>query len=220
MIEKKHLFDETIIRAYDIRGIYNKTLFDLDAKIIGNLFGLKLGINENVNIAYDGRLSSESLKNNLIEGLLEVGVNVTEIGLCPTPLLYFSCVKNNSSGGIMVTGSHNPKNYNGFKFVQNNMPFYGNDLKELSERAKKFSFKKKRGDKTYKCFKDEYIKRIFKGINLKNELKIVWDSGNGAAGELMSMIAKKISDENFLLYEKVDGNFPNHHPDPSDPKKI
>jgi len=220
LIDKKHSFNKTIIRAYDIRGIYNKTLFDLDAKIIGNLFGLKVGKNKNINIAYDGRVSSESLKNNLIHGLLEVGVNVTEIGLSPTPLLYFSCVKNNASGGIMVTGSHNPKDHNGFKFVLNNMPFYGDDLIKLSEDAKDFSFKSKKGIKFNQCFKDEYINRIFKGINLKNKHKIAWDAGNGVAGELMSKIAKKINSQNFLLFEKIDGNFPNHHPDPSNPKNL
>jgi phosphomannomutase len=220
LIDKKHLFNKTIIRSYDIRGIYNKTLFDLDAKIIGNLFGLKVGKNQNVNIAYDGRLSSESLKNKLVEGLLEVGVNVTEIGLSPTPLLYFSCIKNKAAGGVMITGSHNPKHHNGFKFVFNNMPFYGDDLIKLSEKAKGFSFKRNRGKKFKQCFKDEYINRIFKGINLKNKHRIAWDAGNGVAGELMSKIAKKINNQNFLLFENVDGNFPNHHPDPSNPKNL
>ena len=220
MIDKKHLFNKTIIRSYDIRGIYNKTLFDLDAKIIGNLFGLKVGKNQNVNIAYDGRLSSESLKNKLVEGLLEVGVNVTEIGLSPTPLLYFSCIKNKAAGGVMITGSHNPKHHNGFKFVFNNMPFYGDDLIKLSEKAKGFSFKRNRGKKFKHCFKDKYINRIFKGINLKNKHRIAWDAGNGVAGELMSKIAKKINNQNFLLFENVDGNFPNHHPDPSNPKNL
>ena len=220
LINKTHSFDKTIIRAYDIRGIYNKTLFDLDAKIIGNLFGLKIGVNKNVNIACDGRISSESLKNNLIEGLLEVGANVTDIGLGPTPLLYFSCVKNNASGGIMITGSHNPKDHNGFKFVLNNMPFYGDDLIELSENSKKFSFKSANGKRTYECFKNDYMNRIFEGTDLKKKLKIAWDAGNGVAGELMSQIAKKINTQNFLLFENVDGNFPNHHPDPSDPKNL
>ena len=220
MIDKKHSFNKTIIRSYDIRGIYNKTLFDLDAKIIGNLFGLKVGKNKNVNIAYDGRLSSVSLKNELVEGLLEVGVNVTEIGLSPTPLLYFSCIKNNAAGGVMITGSHNPKHHNGFKFVFNNMPFYGDDLIKLSEKAKGFSFKRNRGKKFTQCFKHEYINRIFKGINLKNKYRIAWDAGNGVAGELMSEIAKKINNQNFLLFENVDGNFPNHHPDPSNPKNL
>jgi phosphomannomutase len=220
LIDKKHLFNKTIIRSYDIRGIYNKTLFDLDAKIIGNLFGLKVGKNKNVNIAYDGRLSSVSLKNELVDGLLEVGVNVTEIGLSPTPLLYFSCIKNNAAGGVMITGSHNPKHHNGFKFVFNNMPFYGDDLIKLSEKAKGFSFKRNRGKKIKQCFKDEYINRIFKGINLKNKYRIAWDAGNGVAGELMSKIAKKINNQNFLLFENVDGNFPNHHPDPSNPNNL
>jgi phosphomannomutase len=120
----------------------------------------------------------------------------------------------------MITGSHNPKHHNGFKFVFNNMPFYGDDLIKLSEKAKGFSFKRNRGKKFKQCFKDEYINRIFKGINLKNKHRIAWDAGNGVAGELMSKIAKKINNQNFLLFENVDGNFPNHHPDPSNPKNL
>lgn len=220
MINKTHFFEETIIRAYDIRGIYNKTIFDLDAKIIGNLFGLRIGKNKKVNVCYDGRLSSEDLKKNLIDGLLEVGVDVCEIGLGPTPLLYYSCYENKAAGGVMVTGSHNPKDHNGFKFVLNNMPFYGEDLILLSKKAMDFFFKSQKGKLTYKNFKKTYLDRIFKGINLKKKFKIVWDSGNGSAGELMSKIAKKINSDNELLYETIDGNFPNHHPDPSNPKNL
>ena len=172
MINKTHFFEETIIRAYDIRGIYNKTIFDLDAKIIGNLFGLRIGKNKKVNVCYDGRLSSEDLKKNLIDGLLEVGVDVCEIGLGPTPLLYYSCYENKAAGGVMVTGSHNPKDHNGFKFVLNNMPFYGEDLILLSKKAMDFFFKSQKGKLTYKNFKKTYLDRIFKGINLKKNSKL------------------------------------------------
>ena len=108
-----HLFDDSIIRSYDIRGVFNKTLFEKDAKVIGQLFGLEVGKNKKINVGYDGRKSSEPLKDSLIEGILESGADVCEIGLVPTPLLYFSSISNNSRGGVMVTGSHNPKNYNG-----------------------------------------------------------------------------------------------------------
>ena len=149
-----------------------------------------------------------------------MGVDVCEIGLGPTPLLYYSCYENKAAGGVMVTGSHNPKDHNGFKFVLNNMPFYGEDLILLSKKAMDFFFKSQKGKLTYKNFKKTYLDRIFKGINLKKKFKIVWDSGNGSAGELMSKIAKKINSDNELLYETIDGNFPNHHPDPSNPKNL
>ena len=113
--EKSHLFHNTIIREYDIRGVYNETLFDNDAEILGNLFGLEVGKNKTVNVGYDGRLSSDKLRKNLIKGLIDSGVNVNEIGLVPTPLLYYSCFELVADGGIIVTGSHNPKNHNGFK---------------------------------------------------------------------------------------------------------
>ena len=113
----KHNFNNDIIRAYDIRGTYGKTLFNLDAEILGNIFGMTVGFNKTVNVCFDGRKSSLDLKENLINGLINVGVNVNEIGLGPTPLMYFSCFHTKSDAGVMVTGSHNPKDHNGFKFV-------------------------------------------------------------------------------------------------------
>ncbi len=220
MIKKKHFFNKTIVRAYDIRGIYNQTLFDNDAKAIGNIFGLKVGSGKTVNIGYDGRSSSKALKNSLISGLIEVGVNINEIGLVPTPLLYFSCYKSNAIGGIMVTGSHNPKDHNGFKFVYKNGPFYGEDLIEMSNTAQHYTFKEGKGNLEFKNYDDQYLERIFKSVKLKNKFRIAWDSGNGSAGKIMSFIANKINNENYLLFESIDGNFPNHHPDPSDPKNL
>ena len=115
------------------------------------MFGLKVGRGKTVNIAYDGRKSSLKLKENLIDGLMEVGTNVNEIGLGPTPMLYYSCAEMNVGSGIIVTGSHNPKTHNGFKIVYNNSPFFGEDLQILKKKAENFEFK------TVKAKKEQLI---------------------------------------------------------------
>ena len=167
--EKFHSFHSSIIREYDIRGVYNETLFEKDAEILGNLFGSEVGINKTVNVGYDGRLSSINLKKNLIKGLVDSGVNVNEIGLVPTPLLYYSCFELGADGGIIVTGSHNPKSHNGFKLVLNNKPFFGENLIELSKKAKKFHFKKMNGSiKTFSLM-NQYVKRLIKNFNQKKK---------------------------------------------------
>ena len=215
-----HFFDETIIREYDIRGIYENTLFDIDAKVLGNLFGLKLGEGSSINIAYDGRISSKNLKENLIKGLLETGVNVNEIGLAPTPMLYYSCAEMDVSSGIIVTGSHNPKTHNGFKIVYNNLPFFGDDLKELKEKAKNFEFRKISAQRKKVDVKKRYLSRLIKGFVQTKKINIVWDAGNGSAGEMMTNLSNLFYGKKIILFEKIDGNFPNHHPDPSDPKNL
>ncbi len=217
---KFHSFHNTIIREYDIRGIYNETLFDKDAEILGNLFGLEVGINKTVNVGYDGRLSSNNLKKKLIQGLIDSGVNVNEIGLVPTPLLYFSCFELVSDGGIIVTGSHNPKNHNGFKIVLNNKPFFGENLVELSKKAEKFNIKKMNGSVKVFSLINKYLKTLVKNFNQKKKINIIWDSGNGAAGEVMKALAKSIDGKYELLFDEIDGTFPNHHPDPSDPQNL
>ena len=216
----KHFFDDSIIRSYDIRGIFNKTLFEKDAKVIGQLFGLEVGKNKKINVGYDGRKSSEPLKDSLIEGILESGADVCEIGLVPTPLLYFSSISNNSRGGIMVTGSHNPKNYNGFKFILDGLPFYGEDLINFKKRAQNFLLEKNIGKKEKVNFESEYLKNIFNNFSQGRKLNIVWDSGNGSAGKVMEEISGKIKGQQKLLFKEIDGNFPNHHPDPSDPENL
>ena len=167
----KHFFDDSIIRSYDIRGIFNKTLFEKDAKVIGQLFGLVVGKNKKINVGYDGRKSSEPLKDSLIEGILESGADVCEIGLVPTPLLYFSTISNNSRGGVMVTGSHNPKNYNGFKFILDGLPFYGEDLINFKKRAQNFLLEKNKGKKEKVNFESEYLKNIFNNFSQGKKLK-------------------------------------------------
>ncbi len=216
----KYKFNESIVRSYDIRGIFNETLFSEDARVIGQLFGLEVGEGKTVNIGYDGRHSSKELKENLIIGLLEVGVNVCEIGLVPTPVLYFSCVHNLSSGGVMVTGSHNPKEYNGFKFVLNNLPFYGEQLKSLENKALDFSFEKKLGKREKVDLQAEYLKKIFQNFNQKKNINVVWDCGNGSTGNVLSYLVKRIKGKQKLIFSEIDGDFPNHHPDPSEKKNL
>ena len=220
MVNISHSFDNSIIRSYDIRGVFNKTLFEEDARVIGQLFGLKVGKNKTVNIGYDGRHSSNPLKESLIDGILESGANVCEIGLVPTPLLYYSCFENKSEAGVMVTGSHNPKDYNGFKFVLKNLPFYGADLIELALRAKNFSLKGILGNRFKHNFVDNYLNKIFSNFSQQKKINIVWDAGNGSAGEVMDLLSKRINGKQKLLFKEIDGNFPNHHPDPSDSKNL
>ena len=168
---KFHSFHNTIIREYDIRGVYNETLFDKDAEILGNLFGQEVGVNKTVNVGFDGRLSSINLKKKLVKGLVDSGVNVNEIGLVPTPLLYYSCFELIADGGIIVTGSHNPKDHNGFKIVLNNKPFFGTELVELSKKAEKFNFNKMNGLVKDVNLIDEYVKRLIKNFNQKKKNK-------------------------------------------------
>ena len=216
----KYTFNKSIIRSYDVRGIFNKTLHLKDARIIGNLMGIKVGENNNINVGYDGRNSSKPLSKSLIKGILETGANVFNIGLVPTPTLYYSCIYTNSKAGIMITGSHNPKEYNGFKILFKNMPLYGDDLKKLEKIALNFQFKQKSGENKKIEIKDHYIENLFRNFKQTNKINIVWDSGNGSSGEIMKSISKRISGKQKLLFSKIDGNFPNHHPDPSDPKNL
>ena len=175
------------------------------------------GKGASINIADDGRISSTDLKENLIKGLLEVG-NVNEIGLAPTPMLYYSCADMNINSGIIVTGSHNPKNHNGFKTVYNNLPFFGEDLQKLKEKAKNFMFDKMTGNRKklilklniYLDFEKLYAKKI----------NIVWDAGNGSAGEIMKNLSDFFEGKKIVLFDKIDGTFPNHHPDPSEEKNL
>ena len=221
MLKKvKYKFHESIIRSYDIRGVYDNTLDCKDARVIGNLLGIKIGEKKTINVGYDGRNSSVPLKKSLINGILETGANVCEIGLVPTPLLYYSCVNNNADAGIMITGSHNPKDYNGFKIIYKKMPFYGEDLKKIEKEALDYEFDLKKGKKQKIDLQENYISNILKDFNQKKKINVVWDAGNGSAGNVMTALSQRISGSQKLLFNKIDGDFPNHHPDPSDPKNL
>ncbi|MFT4718269.1 MAG: phosphomannomutase [Rickettsiales bacterium] len=224
-MNKFHNFDETILRAYDIRGVYNENLTKKDAFYLGKSFASYLNKNgkNKISIGYDGRLSSPSLKESLIKGLKESGLEVYDIGTGPSPMLYFSIYHLNVDAGIMITGSHNPANYNGFKIALRDRPFFGDDILGLDKINREQDFIDSEGSVKNVDLIDEYVDRVLKNSLAKNpesKLKIAWDAGNGAAGEVMRLASLKIFTDNHLLYEKIDGNFPNHHPDPSNEQNL
>ncbi|MBU6141162.1 MAG: phosphomannomutase/phosphoglucomutase [Proteobacteria bacterium] len=233
-----HNFHPSIIRAYDIRGIYNQTLFDKDAYFLGKSFGSFLAKSEQqrVAVACDGRVSSPALKENLIKGLTESGMHVIDVGLGPTPMLYFAVHYLGCDGGIMVTGSHNPGSHNGFKMMLHERPFFGDDIIGLAKIAAEGKFVEDAGKLEEQDISENYIDRILEDcplaksesnlldeideFNPRKKLKICWDAGNGAAGEIMKKVSERIFADHFLLFEDIDGTFPNHHPDPTVPSNL
>lgn len=233
-----HNFHKSILRAYDIRGIYNETLFDNDAYFVGLSFAvfLKQNHKKKVTVCCDGRVSSPNLKERLIQGLTASGIDVIDIGVGPTPMLYFSVYHFNCDAGIMVTGSHNPHNHNGFKMMLKDRPFFGDDILNLGKIAAAGKFTKGQGEISEEDIREDYTNRLLADcIIAKSEselldevdnfaapkkLKIAWDAGNGSAGEIMQMITNRIDANHILLFEEIDGTFPNHHPDPTDAKNL
>jgi phosphomannomutase len=228
-----HKFNPSILRAYDIRGIYNKTLFDKDAFFVGKSLASFLVKNKQkkISVASDGRMSSPALKAELIKALLESGMQVIDVGMGPTPMLYFSVYHLECDAGIMVTGSHNPKEHNGFKIMLKDRPFYGDDILNLGKIAAAGDFVAGEGSFEIEDIKANYTNKILSDCILgestsplldevdqfipQKKLKIVWDAGNGSAGEIMQALSKRIAADHILLFADIDGTFPNHHPDPT-----
>ncbi len=214
-----------IFREYDIRGEYNKNLFDRDAVAIGAAYAVMLRRKMpdkqfyNINLGFDGRLSTPALKDGLIKGLLSQGVNVTVIGLGPTPMLYFSVFDDKDcDGGIMITGSHNPKNHNGFKMMIGRASLHGSEIKEMWSIASGMRTENLQttGMLQNKDVLGDYAQRLAQDFNPGNKnLRVAWDAGNGAAGAVLPRLVKLLPGEHILLNDAVDGNFPAHHPDPS-----
>lgn len=224
--QKPHNFNPTILREYDIRGLVGNTLTEADACAIGCAFGTKirrLGGNH-VCIAYDGRDSSPIFAEKLIAGLLSTGCDVEDLGLGPTPMLYFGVKDRKADGGIMITGSHNPAEYNGFKMTLQESSVFGEAVQELGRVAAAGDFEQGSGKLTHPDIKDEYVARLLKDLKPlpanRPPLNIVWDNGNGAAGEILRRLTAKLPGKHILLYDEIDGNFPNHHPDPTVDKNL
>ena len=218
-----HTFDPSILREYDIRGIVGKTLHTEDAFALGCAFGTKirrLNAGNRVCIGYDGRTTSPAFADALTQGLLATGVDVENIGLGPTPMLYFSVKDRQADGGIMITGSHNPPEYNGFKMTLQNESVFGEAVQELGRIAAAGDFETGQGTLTHHDITQDYIARLVQDLKSGRDLKIVWDNGNGAAGNILKELVKKLPGEHVLMYEDVDGTFPNHHPDPTVDKNL
>ncbi len=217
-----HIFNPVILREYDIRGIVGESLSAEDAYALGRSFGtlMRRQKGKNLCVGYDGRTTSPALAKALIDGLTETGINVENIGLGPTPMLYFSVKDRKADAGIMITGSHNPAEYNGFKIMLQSGPFYGEMIQEIGRIAASGDFESGKGTVKEIDVKDTYVARLLKDYTGKRDLKVAWDSGNGAAGEILRRLVKKLPGEHILLFDDIDGNFPNHHPDPTVDKNL
>ncbi|WP_353204598.1 phosphoglucomutase/phosphomannomutase PgmG [Sphingomonas sp.] len=220
-----HMFNPTSLREYDIRGIVGKTLGAADADAIGRGFGTRVrrAGGTRVAVGYDGRLSSPELETALIGGLTAVGVDVVRIGMGPTPMLYYAEATLEVDGGIEITGSHNPAEYNGFKMVLQHKPFFGADIQELGRMAADGDWEtteaEDRGTVSTADIEDDYVNRLVAGY-AGGSYKIGWDAGNGVSGPIIEKLVKLLPGEHHLLFTDVDGNFPNHHPDPTEEKNL
>jgi phosphomannomutase len=219
-----HRFDPTTLREYDIRGTVGGTLSEADAFAIGRCFGSLVvrGGGRTVAVGYDGRLSSPSLEAALANGLSASGIEAIRIGRGPTPMLYYANAKLATDGAVMVTGSHNPPDYNGFKMVLGGKPFYGEQIRALGGQAAA-------GDVVEETVAPErnvdvaadYVARVLADWDGGDRLlKVVWDNGNGAAGEVLAKLVAGLPGEHIVLNGTIDGTFPAHHPDPTVPKNL
>ena len=223
-----HTFHPTVLREYDIRGIIGETLGPDDARAIGRGFAtlLRRAGGRLVAVGYDGRVSSPILEHALVEGLTASGCDVRRIGMGPTPMLYYAeASAEEVDGGIQITGSHNPANYNGFKMVFQGRPFFGEDILTIGRMAAEGDWADGTGSVETREVLEDYIDRLLVGLDGIDPdrlaaLRIGWDAGNGAAGPALEMLVAKLPGEHFTLYTDVDGNFPNHHPDPTVPENL
>ncbi|MBY8828745.1 phosphoglucomutase/phosphomannomutase PgmG [Hephaestia mangrovi] len=216
-----HRFDPTSLREYDIRGIVGKTLGPADAEAIGRGFAtcVRRAGGTRVAVGYDGRSSSPQLEKALIAGLTASGVDVVRIGMGPTPMLYYAEATLEVDGGIQITGSHNPAEYNGFKMVLQHRPFFGEDIQKLGRMAADGDWDEGSGSVAEYDIVDTYVDRLMVGY-AGGAYRIGWDAGNGAAGPIVEKLVKLLPGEHFTLFTDVDGDFPNHHPDPTEEKNL
>jgi phosphomannomutase len=215
----------SVFKAYDIRGVVGQTIDESFAEHLGRAFGseaVRLG-EKAVAVGRDGRLSGPGLARALIRGLASAGLDVVDLGPVTTPMLYYVAATRGEYGcssGIQVTGSHNPKDYNGFKMVLAGRAIYGEDIQRLRHRIEAENYVHAKGRTAAMDILPEYTKRIVDDCKLARKMKIVVDSGNGIPGASAPGILRALGCEVIELYSEVDGDFPNHHPDPSKPENL
>jgi phosphomannomutase len=220
-----HQLDPTILREYDIRGVVGETLGEADLRVIGQGFATiardrtPAGRNPKICVGRDGRLSSPMLEAALVEGLCAGGVDVVRIGVGPTPMLYFSVYDRGGDGGIMITGSHNPPDYNGVKMMLGHAPFYGADIVELGRIVGSGALAEGSGTPTDDAVIGDYVDRLLHDAGT-GDLKVAWDAGNGAAGDALTKLVERLPGRHLLLNATIDGTFPAHHPDPTIPANL
>ena len=219
-----HHFDATALREYDIRGIVGKTLHPEDAFAIGRVFGSVVADagGTTVAVGYDGRLSSPDLEPELVRGLIASGMEVLRIGRGPTPMLYFAATTLETAGAVMVTGSHNPPDYNGFKMMLGKKPYFGQQIQEIGARASAGRVVAEgQGSSRDVDIMADYVRRLLSDWDGGDRLlNVVWDNGNGAAGEALQRLVLSLPGRHTILNGEIDGHFPAHHPDPTVPKNL
>jgi phosphomannomutase len=215
----RHDFHPTSLREYDIRGVIGKTLSGADAFAIGRCFG-SIVVREGgkkVVVGYDGRLSSPELETQLVAGLVACGLEVARIGCGPTPMLYFASYELKADGAVMVTGSHNPPDYNGFKMMLGKKPFFGQQILQIGQMAASGDVvAEASGSSTEVDVSDAYVARVLKDYDGGDRaLTVVWDPGNGSGAEITKRLVAKLPGKHTVINGEIDGRFPNHHPDPT-----
>ena len=223
-----HQFDSTVLREYDIRGIIGETLGEADAYAIGRGFATLLSADGGncVAVGYDGRTSSPMLEAAVVRGVNDAGLDAVRVGMGPTPMLYYAeASMEDVQGGIQITGSHNPANYNGFKMVFRGRPFFGEDIQNLGRIAAQGAWASGSGGHQQREILGAYVTRLVEGLAGIDraglaDLAIGWDAGNGAAGPALELLVKQLPGRHFTLFTDVDGMFPNHHPDPTEEKNL
>lgn len=216
------MLDPRIFRAYDIRGIVDQNLSPQVVHSIGRSFAAEAlaGGQDRVLTGRDGRTSGPALHEALNQGLVESGVQVMDIGLVPTPVLYFAALSDGAKAGVMVTGSHNPAEYNGLKMVLDGKSLKETDILNLHERIERRDFISGQGAVVKQDFTASYLRSVVEDIHLHKPLKAVVDCGNGAAGEVAPKLLRMLGCELVELFCDIDGAFPNHHPDPAQPENL
>mgnify|MGYP003607194470 CR=1 FL=1 len=226
MDSKTHKFTPSILKAYDIRGVFGKDFNNVDAFFMGKAYGTFL---RNLNkkscvVGRDGRVSSEELQKHFMDGLITTGVSAIDIGMVMSPCMYWSVWHLNGDAGMIITASHNPGEYNGFKMLTKENPVWGDDIQQLGKIAESGNFAIGNAKITKANVREDYIKYVlsFLKINSKSKtLNIVFDTGNGVVGDIIKdVIIKNIPGTHKFLYEEVDGRFPNHLADPSLEKEM
>ena len=220
-----HDFDSSLLREYDIRGIVGETLSDADAFAIGRGFGAVVAGQGGgrVVVGFDGRPSSPGFADSLSRGLAESGIDAIIIGVGPTPMLYFAVHELAADGGVMITGSHNPPRYNGFKMMLGTKPFFGQQIADLGRLAAAGLASAPTGRIEHADMEDRYLARLLRDIETRfpiGEQNVAWDPGNGSAGRIVERLVKRLPGRHLVINGEIDGTFPNHHPDPTRPETL
>src|SRR5277367_6834193 len=206
------MLNPTIFREYDIRGIEEL------GRAIGSYI-MRTG-GESVNLARDCRLSSDRLRHALAQGILSTGLEIADVGVVPTPLLYFSVLHLKAPGGVMITGSHNPAEYNGFKVMVGKSTIHGEDIQHLLQLIKERDFEQGSGSLRNVDFIPAYVEQLTAQFAFDRRVKVVFDAGNGTAGPVLRRMIEKLNVDAVEMFFEMDGRFPNHHPDPTMPENL